>query len=579
MEDFKSRARIIEGRRRIGILLLSAPHPSMDRLLSVCGAGSRDLRGKRYILRTWSGYADRPFNQNTELRRVETNISDPRIAATHALIHACWWTDLELAALIIQDLRGFIDINALIDNRNILEWALNPTRWNIDKTQQEDTYNICRYLIIAYGSKLNANRLDGYVLRTCIEKDYADVVAHIVTTYDPILADDASTVFKCLIKGGQDAAAQSYMGSHRYQLMQILTNILRHAAYYASTQMFVSILNAFRSVVMTDTANSVFSLLCETKVLDRDERIMAVLDVWAEQLDANTIETGLVNCWRRRIQDRTDSLIAQAIIERCIDRLRNRGIEIALALSNLELFDAILGRNLDQVNANPSLLRHALLECCCLDDVDTLAHILNMSNSWLAPLRSYVYSNALAFWCDRGDLEAITLLFDMDRECETLRDPFECVTTLSVSSALRSPSSLISSDRIPDVFVCACQRGDVELVELLIKVSGDSMTESTYRSGLAFACFAEHIDIIVSLGTHQRCHLDIRCNDDYKFDLRYVSPDIINLLNSIYDTTIDPNKGGKKGLIGTSIGSHSITYGNKYATYRLNHAATKAQLW
>ena len=596
MGEFASRARITEGRHEVGLLLLSAPHPSMERLLTVCGAEPCMLRGKKYVLQAWADCMARPLNQNTELRRMETKTVDPRTAASHALIHACWWTDLELVMWIIQDLRELVDINALIDNRNILEWTLNPTRWNIDKTRDDDTGNICRYLIVCYGSRLNANRFDSYVLRTCIEKDYADVVAHIATTYDPILADDASGVFKCLVKGGQDEAAQLYLGSHRYQLIQVLTDILRHAAYYASTQMFASILNTFKSVIMSLTANSIFGLLCETSVPDRDDRIRAVLDAWAAQLDIGTIEAGLVNCWMRRIQDKADSTIAQVIIERCIDRLRNRGIKIAMALclpvreallptpfavreallptpfavheallptpfavhealcplrlpSNLELFDTILERNLDHINANPSLLRHTLLECCWLCDIDILAHILNKCNGYLQPSRSYIYSNALVFWCDKGDLEAVTLLFEMGESCEAL------------------------IDSIPKVFVSACQRGDVELAELLIRFAGDTVTEATYQKAFSFACYDRHTDVIVSLATHQRDHLDIRCDADYKFDFKYMTPEVINLLNSIYDTTLDPNSGGNQNLtIKASPGGHAITYGRFkdviYSLYR-----------
>lgn len=527
------------------------------------------LNNKRFILRA----------QDTELWKVETeDVIDPRTTATHALIYACWWTDIELVMWIIQDLRELIDINTLIDDKNVLEWTFHQSPCSplmvghtgltailtlnqyVDKTRIDDAANICRYLIVCYGLQLDANRPGGHILRTSILHHNADIVAYLITVYSPNLSVEgmAIDIFRCLAWNDQDEATETYLGFYRDQLLPSVRDVLESSAYAGSTYIFRLVLDIFQSDISHLCTNQIFNILCDkTFVCDRFDKTRVALDAWADQLSPETIEASLVNCWGRSLSKRHGtwndndvcSRTAQMIVEACMDKLENRGIEIALVCcfpvlsrtsdplrlpQNLKLFDAVLESNLEQIIAKPRLMRHTLLECCIIRDIDTFAHIL-------AKCGSCIYPSALMFWCQAGDLKAVMMLFEVGAGCDAL------------------------IDAVPKALVSACSRGDLELEELLIELAGDSILDSTYQKAFSSACLAGHESIIRSLAAHIDHHLD----SDLK--LEYIEPSIISLLNDIFGTSYDPECGGKKGHVDESRDTnHSLMYGGSLtAMYRL----------
>lgn len=129
-----------------------------------------------------------------------------------------------------------------------------------------------------------------------------------------------------------------------------------------------------------------------------------------------------------------------------VDPLIQIALAVCCSIPNLELLDAVFDRNLPQIVLYPQLLRHALLECCSHADIDTFTHILNKCEP---PLKQRVYPAALEFWCEVGDLEAVTLILESDMDRGLL------------------------ARTLPKLLFRANYRADTELTELLTRFAGD----------------------------------------------------------------------------------------------------------
>lgn len=527
-------------RYEISQLLASSPHPLTDRLI-LKYKGEPLEPGKRYtIKRRYSKFIDRMqlVFESTE------NEVDTRTAATHALIYACWCTDLELVLELIQDLRELIDINSLIGGENVLDWVLASIALG---SNADTAVDICRLLVVCYGSKLNVRYPESIIMQLCSYSRHADVVAYLVVVYDSVIehAVLASDIFRCLVTGNQDEVVETYLRSYK-DYIEHLYDALIPASIKGSTPMFRLVLDMFEEEITACDIEHIFMALCsKTSTLDWDNKIVVAFKAWADRLTSRTIELSLVENWvssmtEKKKPDVDDRLrhMAHTVIRMCIDLLQDQGIEIALALccyhvsgacmgllywptdrvpqgpqccclQDLELLDLVLARNLDQIQANPQLARHALIECANRRDIDTFEYILTR----VGPC---VCTYALEFWCEACDLEAVSMVLDAGAgNRELLR-------------------------RAPVILELACARGDAEMVELLTRVAYASIEAPDYGLALLEACHNQHEDVIRVIADCNQ-HIDLSADAGIFTDkhVKRMDSDIIELVNTLFGTSID----------------------------------------
>lgn len=543
MQDTAYSSDITEG---VHALLQSAPHASMDRLLS---------ESMHYPINC--GYQSTlRFDTHRGLHlAIASDKIDSRTAASHALIYACWRGDLEMVIWLVQDLREIIDISMTVNGRSILEWTvdfflgtcfISYHSPEIRRDCMDTAINICRYLIICYGSKIDANRLEGTVLKACKRGYYADVVAYLVTAYGAELVhkirindmrhqvvfygDCNDSVLSILIANGYDAEAVLYLQLFHDQLIPgLLDVVLLPVAYYGSTYMFQTVVDMFGSHLAPSQINIIFSDLYKClgyyHAESVNEKVRAVLDVWFDQLEATTIENCLIKQWENGYQAREGKMkglahicgqTAQLIVKRYVKQLQGEYVQIALAVcclpSNPELFDTVLDYHLDQISREPQVyLQHALLECCDLRDIDMFGHILGRYGSLIYPL-------VLEYWVIAGDLKAVSMLFISNTHSDWL-----------VNSAQRS-------------LIIASMQGDAEMTELIIKHVGRSIDESFYRRAFRVACNNDHKSVTRVLSSH-RDRIDFRPDMGFDLALSRVRPNMTRLLNSIFGTSYGPSRG------------------------------------
>lgn len=501
-------------RNEINLLLQSARHPCMDRLLK--GFPTNHI---------WRYTFDSGFRQYLHLT-ITMNPIDENTAASNAFIYACWLGDLEVVMQIIHDLHELIDVNRCVLGMSAIEWASSSIctdRWGANSA------NVCRYLISYFGSKINANPHSGLVLRACAEHGCIDIVAYLVTKYGAKLSHNRNTanIFALLVDNNYETEAEAYTHLFYNHLAQDVCENVLLPSIRGSMHMFQMVLDMFGSKADPFQARCLLNALCESHEHDK---LRVALDVYADHVEP---ETFLVRQWVTSYQIRickanrlaeSHSITGQLIAERCVSRLEGDGVQVALALgclpvhestsgplrlpSNLDLIDAVFDHNLDQINKDPRLVHHALLECLSLGDIDTFTHILNRRGP-------SIYQIAFEFACEAGDLEAVS-------------------HTLYLGSEFGSTASR--------ALVSACIRGDADMAELLISHAGDSIDEEYYRKAFRGACYSNHPEVVRVMSAY-RDRIDYRPDTDYDLVLVNVEPDIIGLLNSIFDTTIDPTVG------------------------------------
>ena len=528
-------------RHNLSLLLGSASHPTID-MLKVCNLESYNQGDQRYALSIKYACYVVP-RQELQVIQTDAEITASE-AATQALIFACWEGDACMVKRIIKTMRDIIDINATVNGKGILFWVLQSYSYYITT---EFKINIFRLLIEEYGSELDANRSDDCVLSTCAFNNYADIVTYLINTYgsDLICIRNHASVFSCLIEDKRDSVALAYLRIRHEAITSDLGSIFDEAASDASLLTFRSVVDLFQSRITLGHISRMLALMCYgLRTTHRKDKIKAAYSMWASQFTPDLVEKCLVGTWINSpfcegADDPKYGHLSHTIVETCIDLICNRGIEIAMALCiinpNLELLGILIDRNLEQIRSKPELMRHALIECAYRRDIDIFEHIL---------MKVGPSADALEFWCRTGDLEAARLILNMgtseslidrlpvilqtaceqgDAEMVELlirsvgdvikgSDPFECVTTLSVSSVLRSPSSLISPDYVT-AFYKACQYGTEDVVKTLI--------------------------------THGRYHLSFSSDADYDMDMETIEPDIIHLLNESFGTSVDTTSGSE----------------------------------
>ena len=366
---YGERTAIIGDRRRVCLLLASAPHPLMDRLIRKYSGGPLEP-SERYVLESQYSAYDRRVQLGLE---GTDEVIDARTAASYTLIYACWTTDFELTIELIQDLRELIDINTLIEDGDVLDWTLEPASRDYNRSRMDVAVDICRLLIVYYGFGLRVHRPES-IIRQCCNSRYADVIVYIVTVYDSVIGHDgvAGDVFRCLVKGRQDEAAEVYLHHYKDCISDHLWDALMPAALRGSTIMFRLVLDAFKEEITADDITCTFRVLCsETSTQDWNNKIAVAFETWADQLASSTIETSLVNNWVSSMAigqkpDMRDRLghMAHVVIRMGVDLLQDQGIEIAMGLCCYHRPGALLGPLLGPIGKykNP--------QCCCSQDLE-----------------------------------------------------------------------------------------------------------------------------------------------------------------------------------------------------------------
>ena len=393
----------LQGHKQIYKLLQSAPHSLTSELMRECGKSSQVIVNQNFTLKARTGAYDQP-----ELHVIKTKVRvDYKTAITNAFIYASWWGDTDLVKQIVRDHGSIIDVNARVDDKNVLEWTVGHVRgarahafrkkydYRVYEVRNENAIGICRYLLNHYGPKIDANRPGGVVLDSCTRRDSADITAKLVWVYGNKLVNPNGVVhiFRTLIMEGHDDEAELFLRYNREELSSGLhMNAILPATYHGSTRIFKTVLAMFGSKPDVCEANYIFSRLCEgvshESISDIYPKIRAALDLWARDLTPETIEFCLVNQWdfgqtkrRRPGMGRDHGRACQLIVARCVDQIKDDGIQIALAAcifpSNMKLFDEVFDSNLGEIRARPHLLYHALLECTCFGFEDTRKYIMS----------------------------------------------------------------------------------------------------------------------------------------------------------------------------------------------------------
>ena len=519
-------SRLNSTRLKAALLMKSAFHPSMAQVLLKC----RDTLtpdGSRYILK--------PFvtrYKSAEMEATKTNAEvDSRAAATNALICACWAADIDLAKWILEDMHELIDINTPLEDMSIIEWTVDIMGWCSEREYLDEAIDVCRLLVSHYGPELNAN--SSSFLRSCIRGGYADMVAYLYQTYgrDLVIDRHSGNILKCLAVGGEDEVAKLYLGQYQDRL-SLYKDVLKPAVRYASTQLFTSVLNMFQSRITPEDINKVFGMLgAEVTVTDRKAKVDHTLDMWMSELTPQTIESCLANCWNHSTKDRDNSASAtgQMIVEKHIDVIANQWLGIAMVVCcwppNHELLGTVIDKSLGTIQQNPKYLEHILFECCERAYTDTFALIL-------AKVGTCIYARSFELWAEVSNQTAITMLFEVGAASTEL---IEC---------------------IPENLGVACMRGDTELARLIIKLAGDLISDFNYYAAFISACSFARTDTIRMLAVTLPC---IRSKLDGNLDLSNMSPDIIRLLNELFDLGIDPEKGGWP-MFRRLYSDHTVTY-------------------
>lgn len=495
-----------------------------------------------------------PYSCDTEINY--------RTAASHALIYACWALDLELAICLVQDLHTIIDINTRINDKGILELIIRSGWTNYKAKRMDTAINICRLLIIYFGSKLDAGKPGSALLGVCSQFRHTDVVVYLSALYNTEIDHEsmADSIFGCLVTRDTDEAALTYLKLHQDQIQSKVGKAIESTALWGSASMFRHMLTVFQEAITIRDVNEVFGALLRTPAArDWDTKIEIAHGLWSHHLTSTAIEQDLIGIWRwTMLENEEPSVIeslkhmAQVVIDMFMDLIAGRGIQIAMALccssQNLELLGRIIDRNLEQIRSKPKLTRHAVIECVASRDIDTFEYMLMKLGSSINPL--------LGFWCSAGDLEAVTMILEA-----------------GLSEAIVG--------RLPKDLRFACQRGDAELVEIIVKYAGDSIKESDYRSAFRGACYHGHEDVIRVLAANCRDHLNFRTDADILTDMDILAdrgriclgPEIIQLVNNLFGTSIDPTGCSKvvghklvcdRGLF---VGYNGDGVGSRYAPY------------
>lgn len=517
-----------EDRCQVSQLLHSTQDPSIQQLLCEHGLPTPINPEQRFTIASTS-----PGSYDLCLIETEDEIS-AKTAASHALLYACWLCDLELVQWLVQDLKALIDTDTLIDERNALEWAIGEVKdMDFDQEAYADRLNsaldVCRFLIGCFGSEINANSPSGCILAACtydIICDHADIVAHLVRTYAAELIHAAGIygIFELLLDNNYEEEALAYFEQHRVRvagdLGRAFKNILMPSASKGSANMFKLMLDRLGSQVPVLSINYLFMNLCcyycSTKESHQNEdraKVEAALGApcvdqdgvqgtWATKLTEDTISKCLVGCQK---------VAVRSIVQSCVDQIKGQNISLALAAccpQDLDLFDTVFDLNQNQIQSDPQLLRHAAFECVYFRDIEALEHTLSKCGS-------LIYSMVLELWAMIGDIGAVKMII-------------ETITDINTVAAV-----------LPTVLQRACYEGDTEMAELIINFAGISIGEEGYKQAFRYACYGARSETIQTLATEHRSYFDYRSNDEYGFALARIPQTIINLLNSIYDTTLE----------------------------------------
>ena len=512
------------------LLLGSASHPSIDCVLEGLSIGPHTQPDKKYTLEACVYQSF--FGEHDVLKLSETNVEpDAKTAASQALLFACWRGDYDSCVYIVRNLREIIDINMLLKDQSILAWALKPKPNDYTDVSAQSKACICRFLIVEYGSKLNANRSEDDIAVACAyyststEHDHTDIVAYLAITYGSDLAcgQNMKDVFECLVMDEYEEDAKAYLLLYTDLSADDFNSILIPTGILASLPMFNFIIDTFQSRIDAGRVSELFRSLCYTdNALYYEDKIRVIYNTWAHHLTPEIIEECLTGIWRTmacrdaKVKENR-SRKAHTIIEVCMTLICDRGIEIAMAqryiCPNIQLLDTLIDRNLEQIRNQPELARHALLVCVSRKEIEIFEHLL-------ARIGPSISADALEFWCRAGDLEAAVMILDVGADNE----------------------GLIA--RLPMILKRACCQGDEDMVELLISHS-DSIKGSDYVLAFYGACRHGHegvIRILINLCGH---HLSFHSNTDYEIDMTTIDPDTIHLLNETFGTTVDPTLGSR----------------------------------
>ena len=483
-----------------------------------------DCAGKRFKLSL------KPTIRRQEILCIEPcdDMIDTRTAATHALFYACWAGDIELATNLIHDLYELIDINTLIKDYGITDLIIMVPRSDYNKNPSthsdyaDKSINICRLLIICYGSKIHVYHRSRRLMDFCLRRNYADVVLYLATLYDdkiyhPAVAND---IFKCLAINDQEEGAIQYLSRHRIHIRRRL--VILPITREGSASMFRYVLTAFESSIDADDDECLFKALCTClTVQDWDNKVRIVSELLVNQLTAEIITKGLVDNMAlittgAHSPDRARlGRMASVVMRIFIDLIQDRGIEVALALccmlGDLELLNTLIDRNIEQICADPKLARHAIIECVNYRDIDTFEHILTR-------VGVCVCADALEYWSRAGDLEAVRVVLEVSMADEP------------------------TINRLPLALRLACQEGDVELVEIIIEFANDWISKSGYRLAFHSACMFGREQVIRLLAARCRHYLNFCTDEDILsyMNIKYFNSDLALLINSLFGTSLDP---------------------------------------
>ena len=291
----------------------------MANVLSKCAKETSSQ--KRYYLKVC------PCKWSRTILRVSKTVSkvDVTTAVTHALIYACWVSDLELVKWILDDLQELIDINMQLGGHSIIDWTSDVMHW-MDRQYLKDAADICRLLIRCYGPKLDINNSN--LLRNCWINSYADIIAHLVMTYTSNLVIEwgADDVFGCLVRGREWEAAMIYLTHHNNRISDHIIHTFTPAARFLNAEQFISVLDVFESDVIATSADRIIHVLCSMDAVPECSlKTKAVFDRCSAGMDPNLIESCLADCWNKISKQKSeeckeDQLTGQLIIEKHIVR-------------------------------------------------------------------------------------------------------------------------------------------------------------------------------------------------------------------------------------------------------------------
>ena len=264
------------------------------------------------------------------------------------------------------------------------------------------------------------------LISTCTRNNHRVLASYLRRSYQSnICTVDLETMFECLVNENKVRASMQFLDTFKGCIEPDLARSYLHIAVYGDPYLFQHAVNTLHPDIVSSEASNIFEILCEEYYMTaRNKKIKIMLDSWADHIEYAVIEEGMVNycinSYGRRTggQGRTGILL-QAIVEKFIDKIEGEGISIAMNAccvpQNLALMDTLFDRNLEQIHQNPSLMNHAILRCCLYRDIDTFAHILDRCGPCICV-------DALQFWADVGDIEAVSMILDISIVSEELID-------------------------------------------------------------------------------------------------------------------------------------------------------------